>query len=80
MTTKDYIELAKQLEIVRSTYMQEYDIGSPPNHMAELIWGQCVQAVVRACLATSANFNRAKFLTACGVPNALPTKSNKPDF
>jgi hypothetical protein len=64
MTQKDFKELAKQLAIVK----REYD-AKRHDSAAEDMWKECVYAVMLACKATSANFDRGKFLNACGLPN-----------
>lgn len=73
MTQKDFIELAEQLAIVkREMLANTQENGRVDDHartIAELTWTRCVYAVVLACRATSANFDRGKFLTACGIPN-----------
>jgi hypothetical protein len=67
MTKKDFIELAEQLAIVK----REYDAKRHDFHgtAAEDMWKECVYAVMLACKTTSANFDRGKFLNACGIPN-----------
>ncbi len=66
MTKKDFNELAAQLAIVKA----EIQNGLRPD-IQETAWRKCVMAVMLACKATSANFDRNRFLTACGLPNVL---------
>jgi hypothetical protein len=60
VTKKDFNELAQQLAIVKP---------SDKDSIAFAQWCKCVYSVMLACKATSANFDRGRFLTACGVPN-----------
>jgi hypothetical protein len=60
MTKKDFNELSQQLAIVKP----DTDHG-----VVYAKWSECVYAVMLACKSTSANFDRGRFLTACGVPN-----------
>jgi hypothetical protein len=75
MTRKDFIELANQLALVKDRIEADWDTAEWNNPRD--VWRECVQAVMLACRTTSANFNTARFLEACGVPNALSTKENK---
>ena len=69
MTKKDFVELAAQLALVKSEMLVNTTDNAGARTIAEATWSRCVYAVVLACRATSANFDRGKFLHACGIPN-----------
>jgi hypothetical protein len=70
MNKKDFNELAQQLAIVKPTFTGDKDSMEYLYHGIEHAkWSECVYAVMLACKSTSANFDRGRFLTACGVPN-----------
>ena len=69
MTKKDFIELAEQLAIVRREMLVNTEHSPGARTIAEATWARCAYGVMLACRSTSANFDRSKFLTACGVPN-----------
>lgn len=66
MTQKDFIELAEQLAIVKR---EAASFADNDQVFCDDTWARCVYAVVLACRATSAKFDRGKFLTACGIAN-----------
>jgi hypothetical protein len=69
MTKKDFNELAQQLAIVRREMMAHTEDSEAARTIADATWNRCVYAVMLACKSTSANFDRGRFLTACGIPN-----------
>ena len=74
MTKKDFDELAEQLAIVKREIDVDHAGFNPSEHdmlVATAAWQRCVYAVTLACKATSATFDRGRFIKACGIPNAL---------
>lgn len=67
MTKKDFNELAAQLLIARNEMLSNTKDSPGARVIAQATWIRCVYAVILACRATSANFDRAKFMSACGI-------------
>jgi hypothetical protein len=57
MTRKHFQQLADELK-------SAYPVGNNP--LAIITWRECVEAVARTCKAGNSNFDRARFLKACG--------------
>jgi len=64
MTQKDFNELAEQLAIVRRDIINQMP-DKDKQQTAKFTWMHCVDAVMRACRTTSANFNIQNFRDAC---------------
>ena len=62
MTRKDYVAIAAALKFERDGYSPNWDTNLFRAHT------DACKAVSRAMAQDNPRFNRARFLTACGVP------------